>query len=445
MIEHTISVLIAAASRHPSLALLGIGIVAFAECLAVVGSFVPAAVVLFSAGVLVGRGTLGWLSTFAVAVAGAVAGDALSFEVGRHPRVRKRLMDMASGRARLLARAQDLMRRRAAASIFIARFTGAVRAFVPILAGMAEMPRVRFYGVNVLSALLWAPVHILPGALFGSSLHLAEAVSGRIVLLLIVVAGLLWLATFAVTLLRKRIPPLAARWRDAVVAFLRRRSSRWTRLPLLVLDPSGSGTQSVLAGMGLLLAAGWLFIGVLEDVVSQDPLVLADRSVFNFLQQLRTGAADTLMVLVTEAGSVGVLLPVVVVVLAWLLLRRCWRTAAYWVGSAAFAELMVQVLKRTLGRQRPLALYERVEQFSFPSGHATVSVVVLGFLAFLVSRRQSGAWRTGIGVAVTLYGDGGLLATLPRRPLVLRRDRGRELRAGLGCLRFHGLHAQGRR
>ena len=403
MIEHTIGVLIDAANRHPTLALLGVGAVAFAECLAVIGSFVPAAVVMFCAGVLVGHGTLGWLPTFAVAVAGAVAGDALSFEVGRHPRVRQRVVDRASGRSGLLARAQDLMRRRGAASILIARFTGAVRAFVPILAGMAGMSRARFYGVNVLSALLWAPVHILPGALFGASLHLAEAVSGRIVLLLVLVAALLWLTAFAVTLLRRHLVPLAARWRDAAVAFLRRRSSGWTRVPLLILDPAGSGTQSMLAGMSLLLAAGWLFFGVLEDVVSKDPLVSADRSVFNFLQQLRTGAADQLIVLVTEAGSVGVLLPVVVVVLAWLLWRRCWRTAAYWVGSAAFAELMVQVLKRTLGRQRPFVLYEGVEQFSFPSGHATVSVVVLGFLAFLVSRRQSGPWRTGVGVAVTLY------------------------------------------
>ena len=30
------------------------------------------------------------------------------------------------------------------------------------------MPRSRFYTVNVASALLWAPVHILPGVLFGS-------------------------------------------------------------------------------------------------------------------------------------------------------------------------------------------------------------------------------------------------------------------------------------
>jgi membrane protein DedA with SNARE-associated domain/membrane-associated phospholipid phosphatase len=401
--EHAIGALLDAASRHSHLALIGVGAIAFAESLAVIGTFVPAAVVLFCAGVLVGHGALGWLSTLAIAVAGAVAGDAVSFEAGRHPAVRKRVMEATKRRAHWIARAQDLVERRGAVSIFVARFAGAVRAFVPVLAGTAGMPRARFYGMNILSALLWAPVHILPGALFGSSLQLAEAVSGRLVVLLILLAAVLWIAAFAVVQLRRRLASLAERWRRAAVAVLRHRTSRWARLSLVVLNPAGSGSQSMLAGMGLLLLAGWLFFSVLEDVVTRDPLVQADLSVFRFLQQLRTGAADHVMVLVTQAGSVGVLLPVVVAVLAWLLSRRCWRTAGYWVGSAAFAELMVQVLKSTLGRQRPLALYDGGEQFSFPSGHATVSVVVLGFLAFLVCRRQSGAWRTGIGAAATLY------------------------------------------
>ncbi|MEJ8839592.1 bifunctional DedA family/phosphatase PAP2 family protein [Ramlibacter sp. AN1133] len=399
----TVRALIDTAGVHPVLALAVVGLVAFTESLAVVGTFVPAAVILFCAGVLVGHGSLPWLPTVSIAFAGAVAGDALSFEAGRHPRLRERMREIANTRAQWLDRAQDLVRRRGAASIFIARFAGALRAFVPLLAGLGAMPRARFYGMNILSALLWAPVHILPGALFGSSLQLAERVSGRIALLLIVLAALLWLAAFSVGLLRRRLAPLAARWRDAAVVFLRRRSSRLARLPLLVLEPAGTGSQGMLAGMGILLAAGWLFFGLLEDVVAKDPLVQADLSVFGFLQQLRTPAADQLMVLVTQAGSVGVMLPLVAVVLAWLLWRRCWRTATYWVGSAAFAELMVQVLKNTLGRQRPLALYDGGEQFSFPSGHATVSVVVLGFLAFLVSRRQSGTWRSGVGMAVTLY------------------------------------------
>ena len=141
----------------------------------------------------------------------------------------------------------------------------------------------------------------------------------------------------------------------------------------------------------LILAAGWLFLGVVEDVVAKDTLVQVDLAVFQFLQQLRTEAIDRVMIAITGMGSVGVLLPLAVTVTLWLVWRRSWHTAAYWVGVAAFGEVLVQLLKFTLGRRRPLDLYTGVEQFSFPSGHAVVSTVMLGFLAFLLSRRPDDA------------------------------------------------------
>ncbi len=127
------------------LALLAVAFVSFAESLAVVGTFVPSAIALFCAGVLVGHGALPSLPTLAMAVAGAVAGDALSFEFGRHRGVRQRVLQLASRRTRWIVRAGQLVHRRGAASIFIARFAGALRAFVPLLAGMAGMARARFY------------------------------------------------------------------------------------------------------------------------------------------------------------------------------------------------------------------------------------------------------------------------------------------------------------
>jgi hypothetical protein len=98
-----------------------------------------------------------------------------------------------------------------------------------------------------------------------------------------------------------------------------------------------------------------------------------------------------------------VLLPLAIVVALWLAWRRNWRTAAYWVGVTAFGEVLVQLLKFTLGRHRPLDLYTGVERFSFPSGHAVVSTVMLGFLAFLLSRLQPMATRLVIGATAGLY------------------------------------------
>ena len=48
-------------------------------------------------------------------------------------------------------------------AIFIGRFFGPARAFVPLAAGIFEMPRMPFQIANVTSALIWAFLMLLPG------------------------------------------------------------------------------------------------------------------------------------------------------------------------------------------------------------------------------------------------------------------------------------------
>jgi membrane protein DedA with SNARE-associated domain len=44
-----------------------------------------------------------------------------------------------------------------------ARFLPGLRAVVPVVAGMFGMRPTAFYTANVTSAVVWAPLHILPG------------------------------------------------------------------------------------------------------------------------------------------------------------------------------------------------------------------------------------------------------------------------------------------
>lgn len=401
--QHALDSFLSLAGRHPTAALAFVGLVAFAESLAIVGTLVPAAIVMFAAGALVGHGTLGLGWTVVAAAAGATAGDALSYELGRHQQQRLRAWAPLRRHAQQVAGAEHLIERHGAASVLIARFTGAVRAFVPLLAGLARMPPLKFYGTNVASALLWAPAHILPGVVFGASLHLAEQASGRLAVLLLLVGLVVWTAVTVARLTIRTLVPLTRAMRVHALAAAGNRTSAWARFVRLLLDPRRPGSEALLAAFVILVGAMWLFLGIVEDVVSGDPLVIADQTVFTFLQQIRTQPVDRLMIAITELGSAGVMLPLVVVVAAWLGARRCWRTAGYWLATVAGAEIIVQVLKHTLGRHRPLAIYSGLEQYSFPSGHATVSAVVLAFLAFLVTRAQPVQWRVTVSSCAAVF------------------------------------------
>jgi undecaprenyl-diphosphatase len=351
----------------------------------------------------VGHRTLDPWWTLAVAAGGAILGDGLAFELGRRQEARMRSLALVQRNAVRIAAAEAFLARHGTPSIVLARFAGPVRAFVPLLAGFSKMPAPRFYVTNVLSAALWAPAHILPGVVFGASLQLAEAATGRLVLLLLILVVVLWVAAKLGSLTVRTLVPLAGRLRSHAFRFVSRHDTRPARLLRVFLDPEHPGSEAMLAGLALVLAAMWLFLAVLEDVVTGDPLVMADQSVYAFLQQLRTDRVDRIMVGLTELGSVGVLLPLVLAVAGWLAWRRAWRTAGYWLAAIASAQLVVEVLKWTLGRHRPLSLYRGIEQFSFPSGHATMTAVVIASLAFLVTRGQSLRWRAGVGVTAALY------------------------------------------
>jgi len=184
-------------------------------------------------------------------------------------------------------------------------------------------------------------------------------------------------------------------------ALAKGRRVRWKNILAWLLGRKSPKGALVWAAL-FILGGAWLFFGVVEDVASHDTLVEADAIVYGLLQKLRTPAADSLMVAITELGDAQVLLPVILVALAWFIAHRLWQTAGYWLAAIGVAGVLVDVLKLTLRRPRPGPLYGGIEQFSFPSGHATLSIVAYGFLAFLLCRGERGRLRKAYLLAAAL-------------------------------------------
>ncbi|GBD40906.1 Inner membrane protein YabI [bacterium HR39] len=161
---------------HPGLTWLVAFLVAAGESFVVVGALVPGTPILVAIGAAGGLGHVSLTGVVAAAVVGAVFGDGLSFWIGR--RYRERLVRgwPFAQRPDLLARAEAFIHRYGVAAVAIARFTPGVRAVVPVAAGILRMRPPGFSTANIASALVWAPVHILPGALLGflATLHLPD-------------------------------------------------------------------------------------------------------------------------------------------------------------------------------------------------------------------------------------------------------------------------------
>ncbi len=387
--EPYLHALIAYLSAHPDIGLIAVFAAATLESIVVVGVLVPGSALIFVAGVLIGLRVLDPIWTTGAAVLGATLGDGFNYWLGGHYGDRIRTLPFFRHQAPLLARAEAHFVDHGGSSILVGRMVAPLRSIVPIVAGMSEMPALRFYVFNTLSALAWATVHLLPGALFGASLELAGAISSRLAVLMVLAAVLLWLLWWSAHLLLTRLPPAGARLRTRLVAWAHTGSTAVHRAVLALFDPQRPESAALLLSAVVLIGSAALFFGVLKNVLARDALVNFDNALFTALLQLRTAWVDGLMVSITEIGGLRVSAPIIVAVALVLAYKRCWRTLAYWLAAQGVAVLLVMVLKLSVARARPSPIYSGIEQYSFPSAHAASAVVLYGFLGYLLVRRQS--------------------------------------------------------
>lgn len=73
----------------------------------------------------------------------------------------------------------------------------------------------------------------------------------------------------------------------------------------------------------------------------------------------------------------------------FLLIKRKKKVAMYIAGSLIVGGLAIEVLKHFVKRARPDAASAVISQFgySFPSGHALISVVAYGWIAYLICKK----------------------------------------------------------
>jgi undecaprenyl-diphosphatase len=390
-------------ASHPHLAYAAIFLLALSESVPVIGAIVPGTAIIVGLAALVPSGVLMLWPMLISAFLGAIVGDGLSFWLGH--RYHREILSRwpLNHYPELIARSEAFFERHGGKSVFLARFTPGVRAFIPLLAGMLRMPARRFYYANILSALAWAPSHILPGVFVGAYFSVAGAAAGRLAVLLVAVIVVLWVTVWVVRhTVGRGIPILLANlervrgWADA--------RDTWTSRQIRsLLDPAQKETKILAALALLLVGAAWTFFGILEDVVSGDPLVRTDASVYQILQDLRTPWGDSLMVVFTELGDTVVVTAITVLVFLWLAWKRAWRTAAYWAAAIGGAAAINTGIKVALHRARPTEnLYSGWSVFSFPSGHSTENAVLYGFLAFLIARRVRPTWGLPIALVAAV-------------------------------------------
>ncbi|MBM3530937.1 MAG: DedA family protein [Alphaproteobacteria bacterium] len=135
----------------------------FAESLAFISLLIPAWAALVGIGTLIGASGLNFWPIWIAGAVGAALGDWVSYWIGYMLEHRVYNMWPLSRHPHLIPKGEEFIKKWGALAIFIGRFSGPLRASVPIVAGIFAMPSWRFQLANWSSAFLWAAVLLTLG------------------------------------------------------------------------------------------------------------------------------------------------------------------------------------------------------------------------------------------------------------------------------------------
>lgn len=366
------------------LALGFIFIIALAEALLVIGLFVPSTLVIVGAGTLVVSGALPFWQLLIAATLGAVVGDAISYWLGRIYGKHLKNYWPLKNFPHMVSQGEAFFQKRGMWSVFIGRFIPAVKSVIPGIAGMMGMGDLRFTIINVTSSLAWAGAHVGSGMLIGLGVRTLSGVSVRLAIIVGILLLLLWCTWYVLKWGYAYGLPIVTRILQYALAFAQKITP--AHLYKRFFQHLKITSAESLIFLGIFIGGLWLFFGMTEGVLFQDPLIRFDKSVYIFLNQLRTPFVDSIMVAITELGDTKFILIMALGAMAYLALQRAWPALIFWGASLIGGSVLIKLLKYVIHRARPQELYEGVSSFSFPSGHATGSMVAYMALAFLISR-----------------------------------------------------------
>jgi len=379
-----------------------------------IGPFLPGSTIILILGALSARGYLDLGDLIWFAVMGAIIGDNINYSLGKRYGSEWLQKGIWLIKPQHFEKIRRFMDAHGAKSVFLGRFIPSGKEVIPFIAGSVKMNKRTFMFWNVLGAIGWGFQWVLVGYIFAQSLNIAElwlSRAGLFFALLLILCGIFFFLKWLIIRKGKSFwAVVSSLWKsikeallnnDYVVPWMQKHSHSISFLQARLDTSAFSGLPLSILTLAFVYVLT-LFGGVVEDLITADPIVAADIRIANLLVAFRTDALINVFSWITLLGKSQVILGFIAVsvVLLWL-----WRRYYYIlplfiavVGSEAFTYLG----KLAFHRPRPeMAVYAE-HSFSFPSGHATIAVAFYGFLSYLLIcfapswRRKVNLFFTGI-------------------------------------------------
>jgi undecaprenyl-diphosphatase len=379
--------------------------------------------------VIAGQGTINIWILIGIVWSCTLAGDSISFLLGR--RLGRRFLMAHGPKFRItperLAQVDEHFRRRGGATVLVGRFIGFVRPIAPFVAGSSGMRYRRFIPYSIVGTGIWGPGLCVIGYVSYRSFDKVSKVVGQ--------ATLVFGATVAVIVgiwyARKRLKDPAERARLA--AWLERQGERPLLRPLAavlrplwrrVLRPIWNVTMPQLRFVWQRLTPGQLgiefttsiavvgvglyaYIAYLVHLVDNPGPTPADSSVMDLADDTHMNGLVDVVKVFTQLGTLAVVGTLVGVSAVLLTMRRKPVELICLVAGLVLTVIAVHVTKGAVDRPRPPDPLVDTLGSSFPSAHAAYSTAYVA-MAVVAARVLPGLASRAVLVMVAVLGSAAI-------------------------------------
>lgn len=400
---------------------LFVGALCFLESGAFVGLLIPGETAIVVGGVVAGQGELDIVVLIALVWSTAIAGDLVSFALGR--RLGREFLVRHGPRVQIteqrIEQVERFYDRHGGKAVFLGRWVGLVRAVSPFLAGSSGMALRRFLPYDVLAAGMMGTAFCLLGFFFWRSLdrvlEIAKqgtlALGTTIVLVTAIVVVVRWLRVpenrdrlEALLEAQEATPLLGPAIRLA--RLVGRRVAGPARFAWHRLTPGQLGleltTLLAVASVGSFVFFGYIL--VLDPITE---LTAGDRRGARWAAELQTDWLTDLARALTHLGSLPVAGGALLLAALVLLVRRHRLEGVVLLAGLAITYAAVHITKSALDRPRPFDPLVDAANSAYPSGHAAyamfwVAVAVALRHAFPRTIARVSLLAIGIAIAVAV-------------------------------------------
>ncbi|MBI4975301.1 bifunctional DedA family/phosphatase PAP2 family protein [Candidatus Peregrinibacteria bacterium] len=315
---------------------VGIGVISLLEATPLVGFIVPGQTIVIISGFLAQNDIFNIWYLMIAASAGAIGGDLIGYILGKkygHPFIVK------YGKYFYLKeenykKTKDLMTNHVGKALIVGRFTAFTRALAPFIAGIVEVPFIKFIWYNIIGGIAWSVSFVLIGYIFGASYKIVAKSLG-VITTTVIVATILLMWLYKVINKKKHI-------------------FKKKHIIALIVN----------------VFSLYIFGKMIEDVMRHQLITRFDVWVSEHIMNIWQPLLNKIMIVITGIGSPETVSVFFVAVMIFLLIKRKKYESIFLFSTFSFGMISGFLVKYIVGRFRPAIGLISETGHSLPSGHA---------------------------------------------------------------------------